>query len=360
MACRRPLLYLVVNLHWGFLTFLSLLFALSPAPGHAQDRTPSLFDTLHNLGDVRLRLTYPFDSLYRTNREEVDAVISIGSGDDWLLENKEMTLNLRGKFRRMKCTAMPPLLLNFKKGDLRDLGLSSIDEFKLVTHCVDGSEGIENLQEERLCYQAYASVAPYAYRTVWVTVTYCDMNDPSDCQSSSGFLIESDKDIRRRYGIEERKLFNVSQDSLEYDSYRNAAAFNFLIGNRDWSVVASRNAKLFLNPAIGKYITIPYDFDFANIVGASYRREPVAKNKTHPFDRIYEGEYFAARAAEMLKGFAEREATLLEAVRTAQNPIDDKRRGRIVEYLENGFKYIRKTREEDLRYGSVCPYKGNL
>jgi len=225
---------------------------------------------------------------------------------------------------------------------------------------VEGSEGIENLQEERLCYQAYAAVAPYAYRTVWVSVTYCDMNDPSDCRASSGFMIESDKDIHRRYGIDERKIFNIAPDSLEFESYRNAAAFNFLIGNRDWSVVASRNAKLFLNPVTGKYITIPYDFDFANIVGASYRREPVAKNKNHPFDRIYEGEYFTDRAAEMLKGFAEREATMLDAVRTADNPIDDKRRSRIVDYLENGFRYIRKTREEDLKYGSVCPYKGNL
>ena len=66
--------------------------------------TKSLFETLIALDQVKITLTYPFDSLYRTNREEIDAIITIESKDGPLIHNEKMSINLRGKFRRMKCT----------------------------------------------------------------------------------------------------------------------------------------------------------------------------------------------------------------------------------------------------------------
>src|SRR5688572_14821109 len=114
--------------------------------------SPSLFETLYGLDEVSITLTYPFDSLYRSNREEIDAQITIQSKEGVLIKNEKITMNLRGKFRRMKCS-MPPLLLNFKKSTLRNLNLDNIDEVKLVTHCLDTPEGEENLQEELMCYR---------------------------------------------------------------------------------------------------------------------------------------------------------------------------------------------------------------
>src|SRR5689334_15722028 len=122
----------------------------------AQDAvSPSLFDTLFQLQDIKIRLTYAFDSLVKTNNEEIPARISIEFSTGKFITHLPITLNLRGKFRRMKCE-MPPLLLNFKKSTLRELHLNSIDEIKLVTHCISGKEGQENLQEELMCYQMYA------------------------------------------------------------------------------------------------------------------------------------------------------------------------------------------------------------
>ena len=105
----------------------------------------SLFDSLYVLKNIHISLTYPFDSLYSKNNEEIDALISIKTDTGYLMRNEPMTLNLRGKFRRMKC-AMPPLLLNFKKSTLRAHHLAPIDEMKLVTHCLPNKEGQENLQ----------------------------------------------------------------------------------------------------------------------------------------------------------------------------------------------------------------------
>jgi len=335
----------------------SIFFAF--CTGLTGQSTLSLFETLYGLEGVRLTLTYPFDSLYRTNQEEIEAIIRIESQAGILMKDERMTLNLRGKFRRMKCN-MPPLLLNFKKSTLRDLGLKDTDEMKLVTHCLDTPEGKSNLEEERLCYQMYETLTPYAYRTIWITVDYIDQLNPGNHILSTGFLLEPDKDINARLGVQERKLFNVAEDSLHYNSYGLAAAFNFLIGNRDWSIVMSRNAKLFFDPAQGKYIVIPYDFDYSNVVSASYRRETRPVEMVNPYDRIYQGEYFTSKSGEILKSFAGNKSTILSRVNTAPNSMNETRRKSIYKYFEYWFDEVEKSSVRELRYGMVIPYKGGL
>lgn len=333
-------------------------FSVSFLPG--QDTgLPSLFDTLYHQEDIKIRLTYAFDSLVKTNNEEIPSRITIESANGKFMRNVSMSLNLRGKFRRMKCD-MPPLLLNFKKSTLHDLHLNSIDEMKLVTHCIKGKEGQENLQEERLCYQMYEQLTPYAYRTIWVNMEYCDSNHPDSCVSSVGFLIEPDKVLSARLGVAEKRVFNVSQDSLQYESFRLVEAFNFMIGNRDWDVVAGRNAKLFFEPKFGKYIIVPYDFDYSNIVGASYRRETLQEPMRHPFDRVYSGYYFRNQSGETLKDFLPNEVTIENVIATADNPMTAERRKKISGYVEDWFKWLDKMKTADLQYGVVCYYKGGL
>lgn len=333
-------------------------FFVTHLPG--QDAAlPSLFDSLFQLQDIKIQLHYTFDSLVKTNNEEIPARISIESSTGKFFVNVPIAINLRGKFRRMKCE-MPPLLLNFKKSTLRELHLNPVDEIKLVTHCIKGKEGQENLQEELLSYQMYAVLTPYSYRTIWVNMEYCDTANPDSCITSGGFLIEPDKVLSQRLGVTEKRKFNVSQDSLVYESFRLVAAFNFMIGNRDWDVVAGRNAKLFFEPNFGKYIIVPYDFDYANIVGASYRREILQEPMRHSFDRIYDGYYFRDQSGETLKYFLTQEDTLRSVILHAQNPMTTERREKIDGYVGDWFKWLTKMKIADLQYGVVCYYKGGL
>ncbi len=319
----------------------------------------SLFDKLYTSNNIELTLTYPFDSLNKTKSEEIEARISIRTDSGFLLTDAPLTINIRGKFRRMKCT-MPPLLLNFKKSTLKELNLSAIDEMKLVTHCIEGPEGIDNMEEELLIYQLYETLTPLSYRTIWLSVKYCNMSNPVECVQSVGFLLEPDKVVSSRLGIIEKKLYNMAEDSIHYVSYSRTAAFNFLIGNRDWSVVASRNAKLFYDPQLGKYVVIPYDFDYANIVGATYRRETLPKAMKHPFDRIYQGEYFANKSGEILKSFYACEKPVLDAVNSAHNPMDQERKNKIYKYLDSWFRMVKNKKADELPYGTICPYAGGL
>jgi len=286
-------------------------------------------------------------------------MIWIQHKDGKLMRNVPMTINLRGKFRRMKCN-MPPLLLNFKKSTLREMHLNPIDEIKLVTHCINGDDGVTNLEEEMLCYQMYEKVTPYAYRTIWVNMEYCDALHPDSCFTSFGFLIEPDKVFSQRNGVSEKRIYNVSQDSLEYSSFKTFTAFNFMIGNRDWDIVSSRNAKLFFHPGFGKYIVVPYDFDYANIVNAQYRRQPLVPPMEHQFDRIYDGYYFRDQCAETLKSFLPFRDSVLTVILKANNPLNEERREKVEGYIGDWFKWLDKTNTNLLQYGVVCYYKGGL
>src|SRR5687768_16777998 len=106
------------------------LFLYSFLHSQETDRI-SLFDTLYTGKEIYLKLTYPFDSLQKTNNDEIAAMISVKMDGNYLMKDAPMSINLRGKFRRMKCE-MPPLLLNFKKSTLKELNLRAVDEMKLV------------------------------------------------------------------------------------------------------------------------------------------------------------------------------------------------------------------------------------
>jgi hypothetical protein len=340
----------------SLLSLLILTFCFLSGKGQTH---LSLFDTLYQLEDIRITLQYPFDSLYRSNQDEIKAFITVESKTGVLLKDEAITLNLRGKFRRMKCD-MPPLLLNFRKSTLRRLELNEIDEIKLVTHCLKSPEGQENLMEERLCYQLYEAISPYSYRSIWLNVTYIDELKKHNSITSGAFFLEPDKVIMSRYGLEEKKQFNLAEDSVHFESYSNMVAFNCLIGNRDWSIIMSRNAKLFYSAVSAKFIIIPYDFDYSNLVSPTYRRETRPETMAHTYDRLYQGEYFQDKSGNILKGFLSQKEKVMETLMTSPGLLKDEQRKKIAKYLESWFDYVSKKTVSELTYGTVIPYKGGL
>ncbi len=340
---------------YGLLLLFHITFSVN---GNGQE-SMSIFEQLSTHTSIFITLSYPFDSLYKTQSEEIDAIISIRTENGMFLTDEAIKVNLRGKFRRMTCS-MPPLLLDFRKSTLKDLGLNKHDEVKLVTHCLETAEGQENLLEERLCYQLYESLTPYAYRTLWLTVLYCDQLNPNNTLQSTGFMIEPDKDLEARLDVKEAKLFNPPEDSLDYETYSKAVAFNFLIGNLDWSVIMARNAKLFFDKKQAEYIVIPYDFDYCNIVGASYRRSLLSDGIEHPNDRVYKGEYFVHRSAEILDSFEATKTGVLHRILSMPGELSEKHRKKIWKYCETWYDFIRRKDREERVYGLVMPYKGGL
>lgn len=321
---------------------------------------PSFFDTLSSADEIAIILTLPLDSLHRTQKETIEGTITVKRGSRLLFKNQPLGIELRGKFRRMKCVDMPPLALNLKKGMLRKAGLKEYDNYKLVTHCLYEDDSAENLQEEHLCYQLYNQLTTFSYRILWLDITYIDATDSTRQIDHKALLIESDNDVENRLQLEESKKMNMNEDSIDFEQYSKIAAFNCLIGNKDWSIQSLRNCKLFYSEERKKYVPIPYDFDYANIVGPRYRREVLSENSTHPFDRLFTGEYFLNRSDNMLSELLPFEDFLLTTVENEKTGLRRGRKEKIRKYIASGLHFIKKEKRKPLPYGTIIPYQDEL
>ena len=111
-------------------------------------------------------------------------------------------------------------------------------------------------------------ISPYYFKTRLVDLDFEQIkNNKNRTHRIKGFFIEDDKMLAKRVDgeIYDRFLHPLNQDDLA--SVRNAF-FQYMIGNTDFSQAYLHNVKLiFINK---KMIPIPYDFDMAGFVDASY------------------------------------------------------------------------------------------
>lgn len=89
-------------------------------------------------------------------------------------------------------------------------------------------------------------------------------------KSTLVFLIEDIDEMAKRLNSKEVEVLNLDTSKLDIAQEALASTFNYMIANGDWSVPLARNVK-FIQPNDGaKIIVVPYDFDFAGLVGAPY------------------------------------------------------------------------------------------
>ena len=167
----------ILRLNTGFALLLSLVFS-GPVLAIEPIGEKSIFD-LMNYQEV-LDLTLEADlATFRTDRKNTSshpAKVSFrdSSGE---LQEWDLKVKLRGAFRRMKCTDVPPLKLNFKKSELEKAGLAKFDDLKLVPQCFTGQAAAkESLLKEYLAYKLYNEMSDYSYRVQLVRITYVDVS----------------------------------------------------------------------------------------------------------------------------------------------------------------------------------------
>ena len=179
------------NRIWSKLLLLGLLLGPVFVGAEADGKSRSLFDILQYQEILEVTLEMDMQAVLgdRRNEEKHQAIFSFRDASaqyqEWLAKVK-----VRGKFRRLKCEAMPPLKLNFKKGHLAAAGLALFDDMKLVTHCVNDDEQAKNLLvREYLAYKIYNELTTQSYRVQFVKINYKD-SDSENSFIQYGFLIE--------------------------------------------------------------------------------------------------------------------------------------------------------------------------
>ena len=186
--------------------------------------------------------------------------------------------------------------------------------------------------KELLAYKIYEIISPYHFETKIISI---NLNEERGNKTLNhdliGFLIQDNKKLAAVNGgeIVKRRIHPNAQDPIS--ATRNDL-FQYMIGNTDYSLAYQHNEKLFyINK---KFVPVPYDFDMAGIVNASYAVVSEIKNKALPISKV---------TVRLYRGF-DRDEKVIQEVR--QEYIDKETEiYRIVDQYEHYFKDPKEFKE---------------
>ena len=295
---------------------------------------------------IEIELTGPLSSLVESREE----------GKEWpfRLHTQTFELDLQIKARgnsRLRICAFPPLRLNFKKDQLAGSPFEGQDKLKLVTLCKKGNRSKADVMEEYAAYRIFGLLTDISFRVRLVNITFNDTDDRihGKFRQSYGFLIESQDQLVMRVG---GSLSEIPAVSLKWIDEKQAAllyVYQYLIGNTDWSFVAAdgdenccHNVKLI---RVGdKQFPVPYDFDLAGMVSASYARPDPSLKIKKVWKRLYRG--FCTDPGILrnaLTAITSREVEVKEIINNLPQ-LTAKEKAKQIDYLD---KFFRKADDDD-------------
>lgn len=266
-------------------TFLVLLLPFTTLA----NTLPSIFDELSYEEVLSVDITLDKNALAANIRsEEKHPGILSYKDADGTLQNWDIKIKLRGKFRRMRCTETPPLKLYFDKTTLKENGLAAYNDLKLVNFCAsDKLEAKELLIKEYLAYKMYNELSDESFRVQLLKINYID-SVTGKKSKKWGFLIEDTAQVRARINAQKKsKGASLNQDQFNAAQVQTMALFQYMIGNTDWRLEMEKNVKIVVQN--DELLAIPYDFDFSGLVNPSYGIPNGNFGLTSMTERVYLG-----------------------------------------------------------------------
>jgi len=225
-------------------------------------------------GVIDVELLGPLTSLIgdKESRKEYPFVLRSGGMD------LDVDVRVRGKSRLEICE-FPPLRLNFDRSG--DGGGPFVGQgvLKLVTHCRGGDRGSANAVEEYLAYRIFGLLSDVSYRVRLLRIRYSDTEHGVEADEPElySFVIEPGEQVAARLGGVPTEVPGIVLAQLDPGQAALVYVFQYMIGNTDWSFATAEgedncchNGDLFARGEAVYYV--PYDFDLAGIVNASYAR----------------------------------------------------------------------------------------
>lgn len=247
-----------------------------------------------------------------SERKEYDFDITVG----------ETTVGLKVRARgnsRLRVCKFPPLRFNFSPDSAADKLFAGQDMLKVVTHCNNKARDAGNVYNEYLAYRIFNLLSDSSYRVRLLRITYVDADDRLRFDSPQpAFLLESNAALAARIGATPAKVPAVAYSHLDDAQATLIYVFQYLIGNTDWSLVTAEtdefcchNGDLFERDE--KLVMVPYDFDLAGLVDASYARPDGSLRLKSVKSRRYRGYCTAPeRVRNALESIRQRRAEIIE------------------------------------------------
>ena len=245
-----------------------LAFLAISADTRAQDDGTPLFAS-QDIMEVRMEV--PVFTLIRERPDEeyLDGFFYY-TGVDGAEHKLDLKVRTRGRYRRQKKTCrLPPIRLNFRKGQVRETEFAGQDKLKLVTHCKTSDRYEQLVLREYLAYRILNTLTDNSFRARLMRIHYVDSDGKESDMTRYGFVIEDRDDIADRIGQELYEVPQITYDDLVPEPAALVGIFEYMIGNTDFSLVAGpanddccHNNVLFRG-SDGRVTPIPYDFDFS-------------------------------------------------------------------------------------------------
>lgn len=245
-----------------------ICFLMVPAilPAQNENAAPvSIFEYLTQREGDTLCLQLDLQALLakRRTKEYGKAVLTDAGGRHFPVE-----VRCYGKFRRMK-SEIPPVKLKFSKKKLLAARLDTLNEVKLVLPFTNDEKGGEALLGEYICYRMYERLTPLSYRARLVNLRLCDNHGNTE-RLTYALLLEHEEELLARLRAQTTDQWNIPAALLHQDQTALMIRFQYLIGNTDWDISSQRNVVLLQQAGNEAIVPVPYDFDFAGMVGATY------------------------------------------------------------------------------------------
>lgn len=298
---------------------------------------------------LRLALRAAFGALPRARAEPEPSV----PGELVVLGPAPETLAVqvagRGKTRRSRDTcAFPPLRLTFATPPPPGSPFAGQRSLKLTTHCQASPRHQRHVLLEQAAYRLYNRLTPLSFRTRLAVIDYAGA-DGRPIASRAAFLIEDADDMARRNGLREiEQIGRFPASALDPAGAARFALFQDMIGNLDWAMNAGPDGtKCCHNSrpvgprgATAGLVPVPFDFDYAGLVGAPYAVPPEQVKVASVRVRRYRGfcRHNDALAAEAARVLALRDE-LLAVVRT-QPLLEADDREEALRYLAGFFERV--------------------
>jgi hypothetical protein len=288
-----------------------------------------------NLEPLEIELSGPLTSLIKKKekREEWPFRIRVNG------KSQAVNIRARGKSRLRLCK-FPPLRLNFKDTDTSGTVFEGEEKLKLVTHCRKGDRFSKNVLKEYVAYRIFNLLSDNSFRVRLVHITYIDSDRNIDKNKTDnyGFLIEPVDQLSRRIGGTRSGLPAISLKSLNHEQAALVYVYQYLIGNTDWSLVAAEGAEncchnIELIEVESKQLLVPYDFDLAGIVNASYAKPDASLRLRSVRQRLYRG--FCTDSENLrgaLKNISSRQQDILEEI-SGLPLLTEKDKAKLTDYL---------------------------
>jgi hypothetical protein len=263
---------------------LCLAIAL-PSPAALAGESGPLFEADT---PIVLELKGPLRRLIRQKRKRKEMAFTLTTPEGV----HDVMVRARGK-SRMRVCSFPPLRVSFADDATSGTLFHGEDNLKLVTHCLDSNAAQANTILEYAAYRIFNIITEIGYRVRLAHISYSESDAQSPTDRNFGFLIESRQALADRLGGKFIQAPGVALGALEPSHLASVFLFQYLIGNTDWSLVAADEPSCCHNGDlldIGKHrFYVPYDFDLAGLVNASYAYPDPTLRIRRVTQRVYRG-----------------------------------------------------------------------